>query len=158
MNLQQRLADDLKQALRDKDKSRLAVIRQVIAGIKNAEIASVGIAEKGTPLGDAGVVGVIVREVKRHRESIDSFKKGNRPDLVSREEAELRVLLEYLPQQMSHGEIIAAARRVIDEVGARGPRDKGKVMSHLMPQLKGKAEGQEVNEIVSELLVELTDS
>ncbi|HUW46020.1 MAG TPA: GatB/YqeY domain-containing protein, partial [Dehalococcoidia bacterium] len=95
---------------------------------------------------------VITKEVKRRRESIEAFKKGNRSDLVAQEEAELAVLMSYLPEQMSRAEIMAAARQVVDAVGAKGPSDKGKVMSQLMPQLKGKADGKEVSEIVSELL------
>ncbi len=118
----------------------------LLAGIANAEIA------RGTPLDDAGVLGIIAKESKRHRESIDAFSKGNRQDLVAKEETELSILLEYLPKQMSPQEIAVAARQVIEEVGARGPSDKGKVMSRLMAQLKGKAEGKEVSSIVAELL------
>ncbi|MFA4837381.1 MAG: GatB/YqeY domain-containing protein, partial [Dehalococcoidia bacterium] len=92
------------------------------------------------------------REVKQHRDSISEFGKANRQDLVSKEEAELAILMEYLPQQMSKAEITAIARQVIEETKAQGPRDKGKVMSKLMPQLKGKAEGQLINETVNQLL------
>jgi uncharacterized protein YqeY len=148
--LQQRLRSDLKQALRSGDRVRVSIIRLVIAGISNAEIA------QGAPLDDSAVLGIIAKEAKRHRESIDAFTKGNRQDLVSKEEAELGILLEYLPKPMSTEEIAATARQVIAEVGAKGPTDKGKVMSKLMPQLKGKAEGQEVNSIVSELLASLS--
>lgn len=148
--LQQRLRTELKEALRRGDKVRVSVIRLVIAGINNAEIA------QGGPLDDSGVLAVISKEAKRHRESIDAFTKGNRPDLVSKEQAELGVLLEYLPKQASPEEIVAVARQVIAEVGAKGPSDKGKVMSKLMPQLKGKAEGQQVSSIVSELLASLS--
>ena len=71
---------------------------------------------------------------------------------MAQEEAELAVLMSYLPKQMSREEIVAVARQAMDAVGARGPTDKGKVMAQLMPQLKGKADGREVSEIVSELL------
>jgi hypothetical protein len=133
MSLQQRLRDDLKQALK-------------LAEIGNAEIA------QGVPLDDPKVLGIIAQEVKQHRESIDAFSKGGRQDLISKEEAELAILLEYLPKQMSREEIVAAAHQAIEEVGAWGCGDKGKVMSKLMTQLKGKAEGKEVSTIVSELL------
>lgn len=146
MALQERLTADLRRALREGDERRKSLIRLVLAGVKNAEI------DKGAPLDDAGVIAVISKEVKQHRESIAEFKKGNRQDLVAKEEAELAILFEYLPQQMSREEIAEAARNVIEEVGARGPGDKGRVMSKLMPQLKGKAEGREINEVVSELL------
>ena len=148
MFLQQRLRDDLKQAMKQGDDRRRSLIRLVLAGVKNAEI------DKGAPLDDSGVIDVISREVRQHRESIAEFSKGNRQDLVTKEEAELNMLLEYLPQQMSREEIAEAARNAIAQVGASGPRDKGKVMSQLMPQLKGRAQGQEINEVVSALLAD----
>ena len=148
--LQQKLRSDLKEALRSGDKVRVSVIRLVMAGIGNAEKS------QGAPLDDPTVLGIIAKEAKRRRESIDAFTKGDRQDLVSKEEAELGILLEYLPQPMSPEEIAATARQVIAEVGAQGPSDKGKVMSRIMPQLKGKAEGQEVSFIVSELLAGLS--
>lgn len=149
MALLQKLKDDLKQALKNADKARVSAIRLIIADVNNAEIA------QGAPLDDGSVVGVIAKKVKQYRESIDAFSKGNRQDLVEKEESELAVLLPYLPQQMSRAEIVIAARQVIDEVGARGPGDKGKVMSRIMAQLKGKAEGREINDVVTELLAGL---
>jgi len=114
--------------------------------MKNAEI------DQQKTLDDAGILGVIDKEAKKRRESIEAFEKGNRQDLVTQEKAELAILLEYLPEQMSHEEIVVAARKVINESGATSPGDKGKVMSQLMPQLKGMAQGQEVSAVVSELL------
>lgn len=146
MTLQERLRADLRQALKGGDTTRRSAIRLVIAGVKNAEIA------KGAPVDDAGIIDVIAREVKQRRESIAEFTKGNRHDLVAKEEAELAILFEYLPKQMSREEIVEAARGVMEQVGARGPGDKGKVMSQLMPQLKGRADGREVSDVVSELL------
>jgi hypothetical protein len=124
----------------------VSTLRLLLSEIKYAEIA------QQKPADDSKVLDVIGREVKRRRESIEAFKKGNRGDLVAQEEAELAVLMSYLPRQMSREEVITAARQAMDAVGARGPGDKGKVMSQLMPQLKGKADGKEVSEIVSELL------
>jgi len=144
--LQDKVADDLRQAQKSGDKTRVSVLRLVKAGVKNAEIA------QGAPIGDAGVIDVITREVKQHRESISEFTKGNRQDLVAKEEAELATLLEYLPKQMSREEVVAIVRQVIEQVGATGPGDKGKVMSQLMPQIKGRADGREANDIVTELL------
>lgn len=141
-----KLKDDLKQSLRNKDAPRTGTLRLLLSAIGYAEI------DKRGPLDDVGVVGVISKEAKKRRESIEAFKKGNRQDLVSKEEAELAVLLEYMPKQMSRDEIVAAAREVIAAVGAKAPSDKGKVMSQLMPKLKGKADGQEINNVVSELL------
>ena len=151
MSLTQRLRDDLNQAAKAGDKTRVSVLRFLMANITNAQIAK----GKDAPMDDGDVITVIHKQVKQHRESIDAFRKGNRSDLVTKEESELNALLPYLPQQMSREEIITAARKVIEEVEARGPADKGKAMSKLMAQLKGKAEGAEVSSVVSELLAGL---
>lgn len=149
MSLQQRLDNDLRDAMRSRDKVRLNVIRQIKAAVTNAEI------KEGGQFDDAKVHEVISRLVRQHRESIELFTKGHRQDLRDNEEAELRVLQSYLPQQMSSDEVRALARQAAEQVGARGPADKGKVMGKLMPQLKGKADGAEVNKVVMELLESL---
>ncbi len=146
VELKQKLMDDLKQAMRGGDKVRRSVIRLVMAAIKNAEIARQAV------LDDTDILGIIAKEVRQRRESIEAFKLGNRPDLVAQEEAELAILNEYLPQQMTREEIIVAARRVIEEVGTQGLADKGKVMPKLIAQLKGRADGREINAVVTELL------
>ena len=138
--------DDLKQALKGGDKVRSSVIRLVMAAIKNAEIA------RQATSSDADILGVIAKQVRQRQESIEAFKQGNRQDLVAQEEAEMAVLNEYLPRQMPREEIIAEARRVIAEAGAVGLSDKGKVMSQLIAQLKGRADGREINAVVTELL------
>jgi len=144
--LKQRLTDDLKQAMRGGDKVRRSVIRLVMAAIRNAEIA------RQTTLDDTDILGIIAKEAKQRRESIEAFRLGNRQDLVAQEEAELAILNEYLPPPMSGEEIIVAARQVIEEVGAQGLSDKGKVMPKLIAQLKGRADGREINAVVTELL------
>ncbi len=152
MALKDTLAGDLKDAIRGRDERRKTAIRLVMAAVKNAEVAG------GSALEDAGVLKVISKEVRRHRESIEGFQKGGRQDLVDQEEAELAVLLSYLPPAMSREEIVKAAREVIAQAGARGPADKGKVMPILISQLAGRAEGREVNEVVTELLAEISSS
>ena len=144
--LKQKLMDDLKQALKGGDKVRSSVIRLVMAAIKNAEIA------RQATSSDADILGVFAKQVRQRQESIEAFKQGNRQDLVAQEEAEMAVLNEYLPRQMLREEIIAEARGVITEVGAVGLSDKGKVMSQLIAQLKGRADGREINAVVTELL------
>jgi len=145
-DLKQKLTDDLKQAMKDGDKVRRSVIRLVLAAVKNAEIA------RQATLEDSDILGIIAKEVRQHQESIEAFKQGNRQELVAQEEAELAVLKGYLPQQMTRDEIIVAARKVIEEVGAQEPRDKGKVMPKLIAQLKGRADGRDINAVVTELL------
>ena len=144
--LKQKLTDDLKQAMRSGDKIRCSVIRLVIAAIKNAEIARQAV------LDDSDILGIIAKDARQHQESIEAFKQGDRYDLMAQEEAEMVILQGYLPQQMTRDEIIDEARRVIEEVGAQGAGDKGKVMPRLITQLKGKADGREINEVVTELL------
>jgi uncharacterized protein YqeY len=146
MALKDSIQEALRGALKRQQRVEVATLRLLVSEIKYAEIA------QQKPADDNKVLDVIAKEVKRHRESIEAFKLGNRGDLVAQEEAELAVLMSYLPEQMSQAEIMAAARQVIDAVGAKGPSDKGKVMSQLMPQLRGKADGKEVSDIVSELL------
>jgi uncharacterized protein YqeY len=144
--LKQQLTDDLKQAMRGGDTVKRSTIRLLLASIHNTEIA------KHATLDDADIFGIITKEIRQRQESIESFKQGNRQDLVAKEEAEMAVLQAYLPQQMTREEIVAAAHKVIAEVGAQGPADKGKVMPGLIAQLKGRADGREINAVVTELL------
>ncbi len=145
-NLKEKLNNDLRQAMRGGDKVRVSVIRLVLASIKNAEIA------KQATLTDSDILGVIAKEARQREESIAAFRKGNRQDLVAQEEAEMAILQQYLPQQMTRDEIIAEARQIIKELGAQGPGDKGKVMPKLIAKLKGRADGREINAVVTELL------
>ena len=146
MNLKDRLTEDLKQAMRQGDERRKSTIRLVRAAITNAEI------ERGQELGDDGVLAIIGKEAKQRRESVAEFAKGARQDLVDQEEEELQILLSYLPAQMSRDEIEVAARQVIAEVGATSQAQMGEVMRQLMSQLKGRADGGLVNQVVREIL------
>jgi len=146
MALKDNIREALKEALKRQQRTEVSTLRLLLSEIRNAEIT------QQKPADDNKVLEVVAREAKRRRESIEAFKLGNRSDLVTREEAELAVLMSYLPEQMSREDIIAAVRQAVDAVGAKGPGDKGKVMSQLMPQLKGRADGKEVSEIVTEVL------
>lgn len=146
MTCEGKIREDLKEALKLRDKERASILRMLLSEIKNTEIA------QRKPLDDDKILDVISKAVKQHRESIEAFKQGNRDDLVAQEEAELSILMEYLPKQMSRNEIKSAAQRVIETVEVKGMKGKGSVMAQLMPQLKGKADGKEVSEVVSELL------
>lgn len=132
--------------MRAGDERRKSALRMALAAIKNAEI------DARHELDDEGVITVLSREVKQRRESIEEFRKGRRDDLVAKEQAELEVILKYLPVQLSRDEIAEVARRIIQETNASGPRDKGKVMPVIMAELRGKADGREVNEVVTLLL------
>lgn len=146
MDLREKLAEDFKEAMRSKDEHRLSALRLLRAAIKNAEVA------RGKTLEEGAVVEVIGRQIREREESIEQFKKGQRPDLVAKEEQQLAALRPYMPKQLSREEIAEAAQKVISESGARGPQDKGKVMPVIMGQLRGKAGGREINEVVTELL------
>jgi uncharacterized protein YqeY len=149
MPLLDKINTDLKASMRAKEEVRLLVLRTLLSSVNYAEIA------KQKKLDDAGIIEVIGKEIKQRRESIEAYDKGNRPDLSEKEKAELVILQEYMPAQMSREEITAIVEKVIAEVGPKGPGDKGKVMQKLMPQVKGKADGNEVNSIVTDLLGKL---
>ncbi|MBI4320664.1 MAG: GatB/YqeY domain-containing protein [Chloroflexi bacterium] len=132
--------------MRDRDETRRSVVRLILAAKKNVEV------ERGHVLADEEITRVIESQAKMRREAIAEFTRGKRPDLVAKEQAELEVLLGYLPQQLSPAEIEAVARRIIAEVDARGPTDLGKVMPKVMAEVRGRADGRLVNQIVQGLL------
>lgn len=146
MSLKDRLAEDLKTAMREGDENRKMALRLLITAVKNAEVAAL------KPLDDPEVIGVITKQAKQRRESIEEYEKAGRQDLAAKEKAELDVLQEYLPEQMGRAEIMSEAEKVVQALGAAGPSDKGKVMAALMPRLAGRADGRLVNEVVSEIL------
>jgi uncharacterized protein YqeY len=146
MNLKDKLTEDLKQAMRQRDELGRSTLRLVMAAIKNAEI------EKRRELEEGELLAIIAKEVKQRRESIAEFERGGRQDLVDREKAELQILLAYLPEQLSREEIAAQARQIIEEVGATSPAQMGQVMHQLMPLMQGKADGKLVSQVVKELL------
>jgi len=158
-----KLNDDLKQSLRDRTEIKTSTLRLLISDIKYAELKKQDLEFNKNPnltdsdikkitLSDPDILGIIAREIKQREESIEAFKKGNRQDLVDKESAEMAILKSYLPQQMTREEIVAEARQMLAEVGAKGPSDKGKVMGKLVAKLKGKADGKEINEVVTDLL------
>ena len=132
--------------MRKGDATRRSLIRYLRAQIHNQEIAS------RTALDDDAIIGLLGKQVQQHRESIDAFKRGDRQDLVEKEEAELAMLMEYLPRQLTADELASLARDAVEESGATGPRDIGKVMGLLMPKIKGKAEGKAASAAVISLL------
>lgn len=146
MTVREQLDDDIKQAMRAGEAARRDVLRFLKSAIHNEEI------EKHQELDEEGILAVVGKQVKQRRESIEMFRQASRNDLVAKEEGELAILAAYLPEQMSREEILELAKQAIAESGAASPSDKGKVMGRLMPQVKGKADGTIVNEVVTELL------
>ena len=149
MSILNRLKEDLKQAMRDKDTVRRSVIRMLRSELHNEEIS------RQTELTEEQVIAVLSRQAQQRRDSMEAFDKGNRQDLVDKEKAELVIVLEYLPEQMSREDITKLAQQVIKEAGAGGPQDMGKVMGKIMPQVRGRVEGREVSAIITDLLKNL---
>lgn len=146
MTLQKKLQQDLKDSMRSGDTARRDVIRFLRSAIHNQEIASQG------ELDDEGVIAVLSKQALQRRDSIELFKDGNRLDLVEKEEVQLVIICEYLPTQLTEEEISVLVHAAVEATGATGPKDMGKVMGQLMPDVKGKADGRSVSRIVQELL------
>jgi uncharacterized protein YqeY len=148
MSLKDRLSEDMKQAMRDREagKLRLSVIRMVRAAIRNVEI------DHKKELSEEEVLDILAKEAKMRRDSLEEFKKANRPDLVESLEQEIEILLNYLPQQLSESEVRALVSEAVSSTNAAGAKDMGKVMAALMPKVKGRADGKLVNSIVRDML------
>ena len=147
MGLYEAIIGDLTKAIKGRDKERLSVLRGLKAGIKNKQVEL-----RLEGLTDEQIFGVIKSEVKKRKEAIEKFVEGSRQDLAAKEEAELTMLSEYLPPQLSEEEIKEILAQVIQEVSASGPKDLGKVMKSAMAKFEGRADGREVNRLARELL------
>jgi hypothetical protein len=146
MALREKLDEDLKSAMRAKDSLRMNTVRALKSAIKYREI------ELMKPLDDAGILGVMATEIKRRRDSVEQYRAGNRADLADKEEAEIKILQEFLPQQLTREEVEAKVAEVITRVGAQGPKDMGAVMKALLPEVQGRADGKVVSELVKQRL------
>jgi len=146
MLLKDQLQNDLKVAMRDSDSVRKDTLRLTIAAIKNAEIAKIGV------LSDDEALAVLRTEAKRRRETIAELEKAGRPDLLEVERAQLEVLTGYLPQQMSREQIAEVAKSVLERMDHPDAKQMGLVMKQMMAEVKGKADGKLVQEVVRELM------
>jgi len=146
MGLKDRLQKDMQKAAKERNPLALSALRMALAEIKNREIEARG------ELPDAAIEKALASMVKRQRESIELFLKGNRPELAEKERAEIAVLSAYLPEGLSGAEIESLAREAIESAGARSPSDMGRVMKELMPRVAGRADGKLVSEVVRRLL------
>ncbi len=149
MGLKETISDDLKKAMKASDRPRTEALRRIRASLLEKEIERRGAGKQMTPEDE---VSVLTSSVRERKESIEQFKAGGRQDLVAEEEKGLSVIMEYLPKQLTPGEIEQAVREVIARVGAAGPGDFGKVMPQVMKEMKGKAEGKVIQETVKRLL------
>jgi uncharacterized protein YqeY len=146
MSLKEVLQQDLKTAMKEKDSLRKNVIIMTRSGILQIE------KDKKIDLDDEGVIEVIAKGAKQRKDAIPEYEKGNRPDIVESLQKEIDILMSYLPQQLSDDEVSRIVSDTIVEVGAQSARDMGKVMSALMPKVKGRADGKLVNIIVKQQL------
>lgn len=144
--LKQRILNDVKQAMRDKDKPRLGTLRLITAAIKQKEI------DERVELDDAGVLAVLDKLAKQYRDSIEQYRQAGREDLVEKESAELNIVTEYLPEQLNDTDLEALIRKAIEETGASGMADMGKVMAAVKPRVQGRADMSAVSAKVKSLL------
>jgi uncharacterized protein YqeY len=144
--IKDRIAEDMKAAMKSGDKNRLNAVRMLHAAVRKKEI------DDRAELDDAGVIKVITSLVKQRQDSIEQFQAGGRQDLVDKETAELKLLQGYLPQQMSQDEVVKLVEQAIQEANAKTQKDMGAVMKVLMPKVAGKADGKLVNQLVRERL------
>lgn len=147
--LKQKIQEELKQAMLAKDVLKTSVLRLLLSAINYYEIQKGGAGYEAT---DEDVLQVIQKEAKQRRDSIEEFKKANRPELVDKETKELEMLQAYLPAQMGEDQIRKIVKQTINEIGATTNADMGKVMGALMPKIKGRADGGLVSKIVRESL------
>ncbi|MGR4867415.1 GatB/YqeY domain-containing protein [Variovorax sp. LARHSF232] len=146
MSLKDQITEDMKTAMRAKDSERLATIRLLMAALKQKEV------DERIELDDAAIVAVLDKMVKQRKDSVAAFTQGGRQDLADKEAAEIKVLEAYLPQRMGVEEIVAEVKAIVDELGAKGPGDMGKVMGAVKAKLAGKADMGQVSAAVKAAL------
>jgi len=146
MNLGERLNEDMKQLMRSGDKFALSVVRMIRSAIKNVEI------DTRKTLSDDEVLDILSREIKQRRDALQEFEKAGRDDLADQAKAEIEVIQRYMPQPLTEDELARIVEETIRETGAASKSDMGKVMSALMPKVKGRADGKQVNAAVQRLL------
>jgi uncharacterized protein len=146
MSLKDRINDDMKAAMRARETERLATVRLLLAAIKQREV------DERVTLDDAGITAVIDKMIKQRKDSISQFEAAGRTDLVEKEAAELKVLADYMPAQLSEAEIAAEVQAAVAQSGAAGPQDMGKVMGVLKGKLAGKADMTAVSALVKAAL------
>ncbi|HEX7612774.1 MAG TPA: GatB/YqeY domain-containing protein [Candidatus Limnocylindrales bacterium] len=146
VSLRHRLDEELKAAMRSNDAMRRDSLRMVLAAVQRAE------KEGKHELADDEMLGILTRELKVRRESVDTFRAGGREDLVAKELAAIAIVSEFMPQPLSDGELKALVEQAIAETGAASPRDMGKVMGWISPKTRGRADGKVVSQLVTQLL------
>ena len=145
--LMEKIEADLKNAMKEKNEIKLSTLRMLKAALKNKEID-----KKVKSLSETDILEAIQKQVKQRKDSIADFEKANRQDLIKKETAEVSILEQYLPKPFSEAELKALIQKAVETVGAKTKADTGKVMKEIMPQIVGKADGKQVNQILSTML------
>lgn len=152
MDLKDKIQEDFKQAFKGKEEIRLSVLKMLQAEIHNAEIAKRTKLKKESSLDESEIIDVISREIKKRKDAVELYEKGKRQELADKEKKEIETLMTYLPEQLSEEEIRNLVKKAIEQTGAKEIKEMGKVMAVLNPQIKGKADGALVSNIVKECL------
>lgn len=147
MSLEERIENEVKAALKQRDKIKVSTLRMLKADIINTKLD-----QNKKALKDEEIVKIIQRQVKQHKDSIEQFEKGKRPDLVEKEKKELEILISYMPEQLSEEELKKIIADTIKELEATGKGEMGKVMKSVMERVKGRADGKKVSQIVLNML------
>ena len=146
MSLKEELLSNMKEAMKSKDSVKLGTVRGVISAVKNQEI------DLKKELSEEEILTIVSREVKKRKEAAVLYEKGNRPELKDKEIQEMKILQTYLPEQVSEKDLRRRIQEVIDETGAEGMKDFGKIMKTLVPEFKGKADNSLIKELANEYL------
>ncbi len=144
--IKDKLKEDLKTAMKEKDTVRKNVVQLIKAGVLQVE------KDNRTTLDDNGVLDVIAKQLKQRRDSLPDYEKSGRDDLIAQLKREMEILMEYLPAQLTHEELTAIVKEAVEKTGASTVKDMGKIMAEVMPKTKGRADGREINKIARELL------
>ncbi len=146
MPLKEKLMDDLKEYMKSKDKVKKNTVTMVRAAIKQREV------DERKELVDSDIIDIIAKQIKQKKDSISDFEKGKRQDLIDLTNEEIKILLEYLPPQLSDEELELIVKQAIETTNPQSKKDLGKVMAFIMPKVKGKADGKRINEIVAKYI------
>lgn len=146
MSLKEKLLEDMKIAMREKDTIRKNAIQMARAAVLQVE------KDSKNSLDDDGIIEIIAKEVKKRKDSVPEFEKGGRQDMVDDLKTEIDILMQYLPQQLTEEELEAIVKQAVEETGASSVRDLGKIMQAVMPKVKGRADGKAINQIAKRIL------
>ncbi len=146
MSLKEKMTTEMKEAMKSRDQLRLDTLRMIISSIKNREI------EKKDDLDDKEIISLLGTQIKQRKESIELYRKGGRDDLADKEEQEIAILKDYMPEELGEDELEKIIRSAIEDSGASSMADMGKVMKTVVPKTTGRADGKVVNEMVKKLL------